>query len=126
MRNRSFFKLLSLYLVVAVIALSLPAQGWAMLVPVRDDAARAGDMAKVQAALESTAVKQRLLDYGLTSEEVSQRLALLSDEQVHQFATRIDSVQAGSDLGDVVFVLLVVLIVLVILELTGHHVVMKR
>jgi hypothetical protein len=126
MRNDPFFRLLSLYLIVAVIALSFPSQSWAMLVTVRDDATRAGDIAKVQAALESTAVKQRLLDYGLTAEEASQRLALLSDEQIHRFATEIDSVQAGGDGGDVIFVLLVILIVLVILELTGHHVVMKR
>ena len=128
MRDHPFMKLLSFYLVVAVVVLSLPAQGWAMIVPARhDDVARAADVAKVRTALESTAVKQRLVDYGLSPEEASQRLALLSDEQVHQFAAQLDAVQAGGDgLGDVVFVLLVVVLVIVILELTGHQVVMRR
>ncbi len=127
MLTNPFFKMLSLYLAASVMLLSVPAQGWAMLVPARNDASRAGDVAKVQAALESSAVKQRLLDYGLTSEEAMRRIGMLSDEQLHQFAANIDAVQAGGDgAGDVIFVLLVVVLVLVILELTGHHVVMKR
>ncbi len=126
MLTSPFFKMLSLYLAASVLLLSLPAQGWAMLVPVRNDT-RAGDLAKVRTALESSAVKQRLLDFGLTSEEAAQRISMLSDEQLHQFAVNIDAVQAGGDAaGGVIFVLLVVVIVLVILELTGHRVVMKR
>ena len=51
----------------------------------------------------------------------------LSDEQIHQFAANLDSVQAGGDvLGDVIVILLIVVIVIAILELTGHHVVMRR
>ena len=128
MLTNPLLKTLSLYLAFAVLILSFPAQGWAMLVPAQhDDPARAADVAKVQAALESTAVRQRLMDYGLSSEEASKRLALLSDEQVHQFAVQLDAVQAGADgLGDVVFVLLIVVLVIVILELTGHQDVMRR
>ncbi len=127
MLNSPLSRILSLYLRLAVLALSLPAQSWAMLVPAKNSPDRAADTAMVQAALESTAVKQRLMDYGLSSEEASQRLAQLSDEQLHRFAAEIDAVQAGGDVGgDIVFVLVVVLIVLVILELTGHHVVMRH
>ncbi len=126
MQNKMFIRTLSLYLAVAMIALSFPAQGWAMLVPVKGDSVRNADMARIQTALETAAVRQRLMDYGLTSEEASQRLAQLSDEQVHRFAKAIDSVQAGGDGGDVVFVLLVILIVIVILELTGHHVIVRK
>ncbi len=126
MRDNPFFRMLSVYLVASVIALSFPAQSWAMLVPAAAGPGRAADIAKVQRAIESAAVKQRLIDYGLTPEETSQRISLLSDEQVHRFATEIDSVQAGGDGGEVVFVLLVILIVLVILEMTGHHIIMKH
>ena len=126
MLKNPLIRMLSLYLSIAVTALSFPASGWAMLVPAKNEAVRAGDLAKVQAALESSAVQQRLMDYGLTSEEASERVASLSDEQLHRFASDIDSVQAGGLLGDVVFVLLVVVIVLVILEMTGHHVVMRH
>ena len=126
MLNHPFFKMLSLYLVVAVFALSLPAQSWAMIVPVQDHAVRDADLAKVRAALESSTVKQRLVDYGLSPEEASKRVNLLTDEELHRFASDLDSVQAGGILGDVIFVLLVIVLVLVILELTGHRVVTRR
>jgi len=127
MLKQPFAKILSLYLIIAVFALTLPAQGWAMLVPAGQPEARSADLAKVRTTLESSVVKQRLLDYGLTPEETTARLSSLSDEQIHQFASQLDAVQAGGDaLGDVVVILLIVLIVIVILELTGHHVVMRR
>jgi len=127
MLNTPFARILSLYLIVALLALTLPAQGWAMFVPTGQAATRSADLAKVQTALEASVVKQRLLDYGLTQEETSRRLGALSDEQIHQFAAHLDAVQAGSDaLSDVVVILLIVVIVIVILELTGHRVVVKR
>jgi hypothetical protein len=127
MLKRPFIKILSLYLIVALLALTLPAQGWAMIVPAGRSETHSTDLAKVQAALESSVVKQRLLDYGLTPEETTTRLEALSDEQMHQFAARLDAVQAGGDaLSDVVVILLIVVIVIVILELTGHRVVVKR
>lgn len=127
MLNTPFFKILSLYLIVSVFALTLPAQGWAMLVPTGQAEARSTDQTKVQAMLESSVLKQRLLDFGLTPEETTARLNKLSDEQVHQLAANMDAVQAGSDvLGDVVVILLIVILVIAILELTGHHIIMKR
>jgi len=127
MLKRPLSKLLSLYLMFAVVALTLPAQGWAMLVPAGTSEARSTDEAKVQATLESSVIKQRLLDFGLTPEETAARIDKLSDEQLHRLASNLDAVQAGSDvLGDVIVILLIVLIVIAILELTGHHVIMKR
>ena len=127
MLSNPFFKLLSLYLIISICALTLPAQGWAMLVPAGQAEARSTDEAKVQATLESSVIKQRLLDFGLTPEETTARLNRLSDEQVHRLAANMDAVQAGADaLGDVVVILLIVILVIAILELTGHHVIMKR
>jgi hypothetical protein len=89
--------------------------------------ARQADIASIQKTLESTVVKQRLMDYGLSSEEAMARINTLSDEQVHQFASRFDSLQAGADDGvdALVFLLLVTLIVILILEATGHHVIVR-
>jgi len=127
MLNHPFFKVLSLYLAAAVMALSLPAQGWAMLVPAESEAVRSADLTRVQAVLESSVIRQRLTDYGLSSEETLARINALSDEQVHQLAANLDAVQAGGDvLGDVIIILLIIVLVIVILELTGHRVVMKR
>ena len=127
MLKRPLSKVLSLYLIIALFALTLPAQGWAMLVPAGQSEARLTDLVTVQATLESSMIKQRLLDFGLTPEETAARLNKLSDEQIHQLAANMDAAQAGgSVLGDVIVILLVVVIVIAILELTGHHVVMKR
>jgi hypothetical protein len=127
MLKRPLSKILSLYLIIAVVALTLPAQGWAMLFPAGTSEARSADQAKVQTTLESSVIKQRLLDYGLTPEETAARIDKLSDEQLHQLASNLDAVQAGGDgLGDVIVILLIVVIVIVILEMTGHRVIMKR
>jgi hypothetical protein len=121
-------KVLSLYLIAALFILSLPASGWAVFLPSTDPAsARTTDMANIQATIESSVIKQRLLDYGLTAAETEERLNALSDEQIHQLAANLDAIQAGGDsLGAVVFLLLVVLVVIVVLEVTGHRVVIRR
>ena len=127
MLNNPFFKVLSLYLIIALFTLTLPAQGWAMLVPAGPPEGCSTDLAKVQATLESSMIKQRLLDFGLTPEETAKRLGSLSDEQSRQLAANMEAVQAGgSVLNDVIIILLIVVIVIAILELTGHHVVMKH
>lgn len=127
MLKKSLSKILSLYLIIAVVALTLPAQGWAMVVPTGTSEARSADRVKVQKTLESSVIKQRLLDYGLTPDETAARIDKLSDEQLHQLASNLDAVQAGGDgLGDVIVILLIVVIVIVILEMTGHRVIMKR
>jgi len=127
MLNNPFFKLLSLYLIIALFTLALPAQGWAMLLPAGTTETRSTDLAKVQTTLESSVIRQRLLDFGLTTEETVKRLNSLSNEQIHQLATNMDAVQAGGDvIGDVIIILLIVVLVIAILELTGHHIIMKR
>ena len=127
MLKRPFARILSLYLIIALFALALPVQGWTMIVPAGQAETRSSDLAKIQTALESSMVRQRLLDYGLTAEETTKRLGALSDEQIHQFAAHMDAVQAGGDvLSDVIVILLIVVIVIAILELTGHRVVIRH
>ncbi len=127
MLKRTSFKLLSIYLALTMVLITLPAQGWAMFIPSQTaGTARQADMASIQKTLESTVVKQRLMDYGLSSEEAMARINKLSDEQVHQFASRLDSLQAGADgLDALIFLLVVAILVVVILEVTGHHVIVR-
>lgn len=127
-QKKMFFKLLSAYLIVAVAIISLPAQGWAMFIPAGQAGnTRQDDIRAIQKTLESTVVKQRLLDFGLSSEEAMARINTLSDDQVHQFASRLDALQAGADdgLGVIIFLLVVAIIVIVVLQATGHRVVVK-
>ena len=115
---------LASYLIAALLAVSaLAGPAEAMLMPTAQDTThsapifdRAADLAKIQKTLEAKELQQRLLDYGLTTEEAAARIDKLSDEQVHQLAANLDSVQAGGDalgfvLGVVIIELLVVLII---------------
>ena len=120
-------RILSLYLVLAVMLLSLPSQGWAMFMPsTQATPARQADMINIQKALESSVVKQRLMDYGFSSEEALSRINKLTDKEIHQFAGNLNSLQAGADGIDVlIFLVLVAIIVVVVLEVTGHKVIVK-
>jgi hypothetical protein len=120
-------RILSLYLVLAMLLLSLPAQGWAMFMPSSQAApARQTDIITIQKTLESSVVKQRLMDYGFSSEEAMSRINKLTDKEIHQFAGNLDSLQAGADGVDVlIFLVLVAIIVVVVLEVTGHKVIVR-
>jgi hypothetical protein len=120
-------RILSLYLVLAMLLLSLPSQGWAMFMPSSQAApARQTDMIAIQKALESSVVKQRLMDYGFSSEEAMSRINRLTDEEIHQFSGNLDSLQAGADGVDaLIFLVLVAIIVVVVLQATGHRVIVR-
>lgn len=76
--------------------------------------ARLADLQKVQTVLESKMVRQRLGEIGLTAEEIDARLAKLSDAQLHDLATQLESLTPGGDALGVVVVLLVVAVLVVL------------
>jgi hypothetical protein len=125
--DNPILRILSLYLVLAVLLLSLPSQGWAMFMPSSQTApTRQTDVITIQKALESSVVKQRLMDYGFSSEEAMSRINKLTDKEIHQFAGNLDSLQAGADAVDaLIFLVLVAIIVVVVLEATGHKVIVR-
>ena len=127
MQKKPLTKLLSLYLVFAMFLLTVPAQGWAMFIPANQASPdRQADLGAIQKTLESTVVKQRLVDFGLSPEEALARINRLSDEQTHRLAANLDSLQAGADGVDaLIFLLVVAIIVVVVLEATGHHVIFR-
>jgi hypothetical protein len=127
MQKQPYGKMLSLYLVFALCLLTLPAQGWAMFVPAGQALPdRQADLGSIQKTLESTVVKQRLMDVGLSPDEALARINGLSDDQTHALAAHLDSLQAGADgVGALVFILVVAIVVVVVLEATGHHVVFR-
>jgi hypothetical protein len=76
--------------------------------------------------LETKLVKQRLQDLRFTPDEVSARLAQLSDEQIHQLAQRLDDLRVGQDGWSVFFgILAVVALVIIIYYLVTHKVVIQ-
>ncbi len=128
MLRKPFFKMLSLYLVVATFLLTLPSQGWAMFVPSGESSPlRQADLLTVQKTLESSVIKQRLLDFGLSPEEASSRINRLSDARLHQFAANLNSLEPGADGVDaLIFLILVAILVVVILQASGHRVIIRR
>jgi Family of unknown function (DUF6627) len=118
------------YLIATLIAVStFAAPAEAMLLPTAPPAPasapidRAADLNLIQRTLEAQVLQQRLTEYGLTKEQALERLNTLSDEQVHQFASRIEMLQAGGrrntiDIEVVLLILLVVLLILLIVENT--------
>ena len=125
--HKTFYaKPLAAYLAAALLAITTfagPAE--AMLVPAADHGNtaaslasavdRAAGMTRIQTALESKVVRQKLMDYGLSPEETMARVSKLSDEQINTFATNTDALQAGGDGGSLIVGLLVVAILVVVL-----------
>lgn len=125
MRNK-LFKRVPIWLCLASLLLTLPAQGWSMFIPDPRNPVRQADLVTVRRALESRVVQQRLRDLGLPAAEALSRMNGLSDEQIHQFASRLDSVQAGADGVDtLIVVLLAAVIVMGVLELSGHSIIIR-
>jgi hypothetical protein len=85
----------------------LPDTGGAVVIPADEagsSALRAQNVEKIRATLERKEIAARLMDFGLTPEEVSSRL-----------------INAGGDIfGTLLTIALVVLLVLVILHLLGY------
>jgi len=129
-----YAKPLAIYLALALLAITTfagPAE--AMFVtsaPPQNEAAapaasasREADLARIQVALESKIVQQKLMDYGLTPEETMARVNKLSNEQINQLATHTDSLQAGgSDPVDAIIglVILAILVVLLVYLVKGR------
>lgn len=85
---------------------------------------RASQLAVIQGALEHKVVEQRLLDYGLTRDEVVAKLESMNDQQLHQLATLSGDV-GGGVIGAVIGVLLIVLLVVVILRVSDRRIVIQ-
>ncbi len=58
---------------------------------------RQDEISRIQRALETEIVKEKLKAYGLTPGEIEQKLAGLSEEQIHLLAQASDQVLAGAD-----------------------------
>lgn len=88
---------------------------------------RAVEIDKVQTVLEQKVVMQKLLDYGVSSEEAMAKIRSMSDSDLHRLASLADRVAAGSDSGVGILIGLAVLVilVLVILMLMNKRVVVR-
>ena len=130
LRKALFSRPLVWYLAMAMMLISsVPRNADASLIPsqMAADGARQADIAKVQVALESKVVAQRLTDLGLSPEEVKAKVATFSNEDLHTLATNVDQLNGGGDgLGILVTLLVIVLLVVLILQITDHKIIIKK
>lgn len=87
---------------------------------------RTHDMGRLQAVLESKMVQQRLKDLGYSVDEITARMAELSDEQLHSLASKLDELKTGGDgLGVVIALLVIAILVVLLIQLSGHRIAVR-
>jgi len=85
------------------------------------------DLQRLQTVLESEVVRQRLEDIGLTPEEINRRLSRLSDDQLHELATHVETmIPAGDGLGIVVALLVIAILVVILIYLLNHRIIVTK
>jgi len=127
-RTSLALKPLALYLAIACFVIAgIPRDSLAYLVESQPASySRGADLDKIQRVLESKMVSQRLQELGLSPDEINSKLAGLGDAEIHQFASRLDSLMPGGDmLIDIMALLVIAILVLVILHLLGYKVIIK-
>jgi len=85
--------------------------------------ARHKDMAMVQKVLEQKLVKERLKALGYTDQEIDSRLDQLCDDELHQFATQLDSLTSGG--STLVWLLVIALVIISVLYFTNKRIVIQ-
>ncbi len=126
-----FFKQISWYLVVAMFIIGIVPRLEGAMVPssliASSPMERAADIERIQSALETKVVKDRLEKLGFTADEISAKIDRLSDQQIHQLALQIDDVRAGKDAGGVIVALVIIaLIVVAVLYFSGRKVIVTK
>ena len=126
-----FMKQISWYLIIAMFIIGIAPKADAGIAPseiiVMSQVDRTADLGKIQKALETKMVRERLEKLGYAQEEINSRLAQLSDQQMHNLALQLDDVKVGGDgLGIVIALLVIVILVVLLLQLMDHKVVVTK
>ena len=87
------------------------------------DISRADDLAFIQRTLENKMVAERLKAMGYDQSEIQERVAALSDDEMHDLAVQIDSLTPGGTGEAIIAVLVIIILVLLVLRLLGKRVV---
>jgi uncharacterized protein DUF6627 len=133
--KRAFGRAVTWILVITTLAMGMaPPDTVAMLAPglpitaeSAPDSHRMADLQKIQTVLETKVVRQRLEDLGLSPEEITTRLAKLSDDQLHQLATRVDAIiPAGDGLGIVIALLVIAILAVILIYLLNHRIIITK
>ena len=85
------------------------------------------DLVKVQSFLENKIVHQKLIDYGVSSEEAKAKVEAMSAQDLHQLASLTDRAAAGADdgLGLLIGLAILIILIIVILKLSNKEVIIR-
>lgn len=87
---------------------------------------RQEDLEKIQRALETKELQEKLKAYGLTKEEIEKKLSELNDEQIHMLAKASDKVLAGGDgVGLAIGILIVAILLVILLKLLNKEIIIR-
>ena len=129
--KKTFMKHVTWYLVVAMFVIGITPRvyaGFSASEVVGFSAIdRASDLGKIQNAIETKMIGERLKQIGLTPDEIQKKLSQLGDQQIHQLAQQLDELRVGGDSGWVAFGIVMGLaaIAVLVIYLSGHEVVIK-
>lgn len=120
---KSLYKSCSYALMLAFLSLNIymPAQAGLIATETVLSAAQAQqDRARIHALLERQEVRDYFAQQGVDPQEASLRVQALSDAEVAQLASKLDTLPAGASLGgDLIGAAVVVFIVLLVTDILG-------
>ena len=129
--KKTFMKHLTWYLVVAMFVIGITPRVYAGFSPSEvvgvPPIDRGSDLGKIQNAIETKMIGERLRQIGFTPDEIQKKLGQLSDQQIHQLALQLDELKVGGDGGWTVLGIIIVLaaIAVLVIYLSGHEVVVQ-
>jgi Family of unknown function (DUF6627) len=129
--KKTFMKHVTWYLVVAMFVIGITPRVYAGFSPSEvvgfSPIDRGSDLGKIQNAIETKMIGERLKQIGLTPGEIQKKLSQMSDQQIHQLALQLDELKVGGDGGWTVLGIIIVLaaIAVLIIYLSGHEVVVQ-
>jgi len=129
--KKTFMKHITWYLVVAMFVIGITPRVYAGFSPSEvvgfSPIDRGFDLGRIQNAIETKMIGERLKQIGLTPDEIQKKLSQLSDQQIHQLALQLDELKVGGDAGWTVLAIIIVLaaIAVLVIYLSGHEVVVQ-
>ena len=129
--KKTFMKHVTWYLVVAMFIIGITPRvyaGFSASEVIGFSAIdRVSDLGKIQNAIETKMIGERLKQIGLTPDEIQKKLSQLSDQQIHRLALQLDELKVGGDAGWTVLVIVLVLaaIAVLVIYLSGHEIVIR-
>jgi len=129
--KKTFMKHVTWYLVVAMFVIGITPRVYAGFSPSEvvgvSPIDRGSDLGKIQNAIETKMIGERLKQIGLTPDEIQKKLSQLGDQQIHQLALQLDELKVGGDAGWTILGIIIVLaaIAVLVIYLSGHEVVIQ-